>query len=200
MAVRIYQETAITYIDYLSRLYFKHKLKDIGRGVNGVVYQHPTMPNVVVKVAKAQRGLSVGDKWLAWCKKNQTNPYVPKIYALKKLNITPDSTDKKWARIHNTSGKFTFFICFMEKLAKVSTPEFEEWVHANHLEGALLRDPETKHSFWHVADGSLSSVRDANLRKVLLAARELGKLSNTDIQPKNCLWRGTQLVFVDPVV
>jgi hypothetical protein len=64
--------------DYKERLKDIEKMKSLGDGAYGEVFQHPRFSNVVVKVFDHKTDTSY-KKFLRWAQQHQNNPYIPKI-------------------------------------------------------------------------------------------------------------------------
>ena len=188
IANRIVAEKSWDYLDRLKSL----GIKPLGRGSKGTVFQHPTMPNVAVKVYERDDW----DKsvfWLRWCEKNQKNPYVPKIYRLGKLkNIELDVSETK----QNINA---YHVAFMEKLEKCPRPlVLETFTRTGALPDVINR----VRTFWDFEDKpKWASITDKNLLQVLKKIKSLsGTDSNgSDLIDANIMRRGKQIVFSDPV-
>lgn len=90
---------------YLDRLTSKEGIKKLGGGAFSQVFQHPHYGNVVVKVYTDKD--DVYKRYVAWCMKHQSNPYVPKIVEQVSYK-SPDTKEK-------------YHIVFMQKMTPVNT-------------------------------------------------------------------------------
>ena len=187
--IKRYSEEAEQYNAYLDRL-SRSGIKSLGSGRTGTVFQHPTLPNVAVKVYARQRREN-SHKWYKWCESHQQNPFVPKIYHLRKEDnlqfYEKDST--------------SFHIVFMEKLERVTFTTLLRFVQKNELQAAMVLASENK-GFFIGPQIEIDKVQDKNLRAVLTTVRKLSlsqRFASGDMHRKNFMRRGKQLVFTDPV-
>jgi hypothetical protein len=171
--------TAETYRQYVDRLRKVEKLKYIDEGAFGTVFQHPTMPNVVAKVVKRD---PANYKWLAFCRDNPSNPWLPKLYSITHLELD----DAKKA-----------YVVFMEKLKEARRTDFWETIEAIGMD-APLPDPGTNLDDPKAWKCLSETTKDKNLAKVALYF-STQKWETFDIRPDNCMLRGHQFVFVDPL-
>jgi len=161
---------AETYKEYTDRLEQQLKIQKLGEGSFGKVYQHPTLPNVVVKVVNKD---NANWDWWGFVKEQPKNPWVPKLYGLHDLVLD-----------NSTAG----FAVFMEKL---------EPMQAMGWEG--VRDFFFPFDVYDRNKWRLFAQRckDKHLAAV---AHYLGNCKwLLDVSRKNVMLRGHQPVFVDPV-
>lgn len=163
---------------------------EIGHGIAGAVFEHPSNPRVVVKV---QTGLSSAPdmKWVSWCAKNR-NPWAVKVLKVRTLPTVEIG-----------------FAIYMEKLLPATPNQVRNGLSvggaAGRSIGACLYQKGTHWKFLPDFNGDTSKVADAALGQVLgtiyaLTRRSQGRLEGTtDMKPSNFLMRGQQLVFVDPI-
>lgn len=103
------------YGGYVNRLIDKEKLRFLGQGKYGSVFQHPEFSNVAVKVFKATD--NAYRKYLRWCLRNQSNKYVPRIIS-----------------VHYRGDGKKIGIVFMKKLRRASKKQITELAkHATAL-------------------------------------------------------------------
>lgn len=159
--------------DYVLQLTDKYKIKLLGRGVGGHVFQHPTMPDVAVKVCTAKDVNYM--KYAKYCMKHSLNPWVPKIMHIED--------------VANSSGDY--HIVFMEKLRSISMREFSEF-----LEDVLSID-HLKPTDDEIHDAASMKHGDSDLQSLL---RYLVSFDDAlDFTAQNFMKRGKQIVFVDPL-
>lgn len=167
--------------DYLIRM-FRAGYKKLGKGLYSTVYENPMAPTPVVKIGTLDNNEG-SVVWLKWCINNK-NKFVPKVYGLY--------------LVKNSDGKI-YFIAFMEKLDKVKSDRYLY----NFSEAKGLVRPETSWvglpfcNRWTNAK-SLKGCNDQALKTVLTKLALLAKKYHLDMQGKNSMIRGEQLVFVDP--
>jgi hypothetical protein len=192
MAITNRPETAETYKDYIEILKRKYKLRVLGDGAFGTVFQHPTLKNVAVKVYRQVKWMSA-TKWLEWCKKHPENPYVPKIYKVDSLQIEQEGYQRY---LHN--------VVFMEKLSRVSSTFVDEVLQktgaSTHVLYKTVDEGRLVYEFYSDSRKNVRTLKDKKLAEVLLAIDQFGDQSDgTDLRYSNFLRRDQQLVFVDPV-
>jgi hypothetical protein len=186
MAISPYKQTVGDYIEQMKAKGFV----EIGHGIAGTVFEHPSNPRVVVKV---QTGLSNHSdmKWVSWCLKNR-NPWAVKVLKIRTLPTVDIG-----------------FAIYMEKLTPATANQVRNELTAGgaagRSSGACLYPKGTHWRFVPGFNGDTSGVADKDLAEVLsviykLTRRAQGKLQGaTDMKPSNFLMRGRQLVFVDPI-
>lgn len=110
--------------------------------------------------------------WLNWVRAHQTNPYVPKIYSLHRLRFRSKNT--------------IYFVAFMEKLKPLSQLKpISVWLELELLVGKYIANSGNA-----LNDPALKQVLDFLIRYRL----------DLDLQPRNFMIRGQQIVFTDPLI
>jgi hypothetical protein len=170
--------------DYVDDLIDNHKIKKLGMGDYGVVFQHPSDPNLAVKVMRSDEGNSIA--FLKYARKNwKSNPWLPKIFKIHEYE-------------HNDSGD-QYYIVFMEKLKPLPKPKYKEF-----MEKELGIKDEGQSGFYlgnDIGHDTIEDVvkvaKDKKLKAVLdfISHYEF----NTDLGVANLMLRGDQIVFVDPI-
>ena len=178
---------------YLTRLVKKHGIQKLGGGAFSQVFQHPEFKNVVVKVYTAKD--TVYKRYLSWCLKHQSDPYVPKII--------------KQVEYKSPSGE-AYNIVFMQKMTPVkSRIKFaRSMASLFKLNTRALEDLDLVRSLgmwgeqeedFEVIDDLVSAGKaDKDFTEVWRHIRTYGK-SKFDMHPGNVMFRGNQLVLTDPV-
>lgn len=176
--------------DYFKRLVKKHGIKKLGGGAFSQVFQHPQFHNVAVKVYRNKD--TVYRRYLAWCMKNQSNPFVPKIIEQVQFTGTSDP----------------YNIVFMQKMEPVGTNRF-----VNEVAKALGLTFIEREDLYDVYEDNLGSGREF-YRFMKQAAQsdrcnpDFARLwahvasygvDVVDFHAGNAMMRGRQLVVTDPV-
>lgn len=163
--------TAETYKEYTQRLEQQLKIKLLGEGEFGKVYQHPTMPDVAVKIVRRD---PANRDWWRFANTQSTNPWVPRVYGVHNIELDD-----------STSG----FAVFMEKLEPMQAMGWEG------VRDFFFPFDVYNPKLWRVF---AAHTKDKHLAVV---ADYLGKTRyKLDVSRKNVMLRGHQPVFVDPVV
>lgn len=180
---------ATTFGEYIKSLKSKG-IKVLGKGTNAVVLQHPTMPDVAVRVFHDDPGF---EQYLKWCKANPTNKYGLTIFDTKEDTIT--FGPKKRPR------KVQFV--FTEKLKP--TPDARNKEFARYAESLVGRKPQEDYfigdyqddfEFW---DNLAKQSKDKDLAKFAKWYCSLLEGFDTpDLHEDNIMLRGNQIVFIDP--
>ena len=186
------QNVAEPYSDYIDRLR-DEKQRQIGAGAYAGVFQHPKYKKVVVKVG--DEGFKVLP-YIKFALENQNNPYVPKIYGIRRFQN------------RSKNGLNKYFVLFLERLR-----EYE------HLSDSTKRRILYKHihpslSVWQEIDKaedffmevSLRDLREDLQRKptirsqhLLTVLKYLYNSRSSDLHDANIMRRGKyQIVFTDP--
>lgn len=178
---------AETLDEYVQRLE-KQGISSLGKGGFAKVFQHPTMPNVAVKLL-VERDPGY-ERYLQFCEtKGKGNPYCPKILQVVKAD-----------KIFDDPWDPNMVVVFMEKLAPISQHEFNTFhqyvsyladipiTHDNNL-----CDPET----WHLLSKQKDDVPLAKLAKALYVMYTSDQ-EDFDLHKANIMKRGQQLVITDP--
>ena len=180
--------------EYLDRVW-ELGIKHLGAGSFATVFQHPTDPNIVVKIVTRRDPAYLN--YLNWARKNQRNRYVPKILAVYKVRF---------------KFKDSAIIVFMEKLKPLKPAEWVQFAYS--LIGTKHKEI-TDMLFLHVTpvhtDERLrlrledygwiaKHTADKDLKEIMFVLPKLGK---PDLKRNNVLKRSgefhDQFVFVDPV-
>lgn len=177
---RVYAKTELIN-DYLKRLVTK-KIKTIGLGVEAMVFQHPTLPNVVVKLMGRHAGFA---DWAAVCLKHQNNPHLPKVYSMCSVTMK---------HIKNGDDKYHYLV-FTEKLQPVNGEIIEKGIGIDFFQW-LCDTTQPKPSKYLPY---LEEVSDPQLRSALLLAFKKPSGIIFDLSWENMMLRGgSQLVINDP--
>lgn len=184
----VMQLTAESLGTYLQRLEEEFKIHPIGDGGYSVVYDHPTEKNVIVKITIDD---PVYMSYVAFCRRNPLNRWLPHIWDVKKIELTSEPHRQVWAvfmpRLKRASEKFvseTFqveiapwvdFKAFTEK-RRLSYPQWRYVLR-------MAEDPDTK---------VLAAFLLRNFRYLDLHARNFMTRPGNEGEVK-------QLVFNDPI-
>jgi DNA topoisomerase IB len=171
------------------------KQRVIGAGLYAEVYQHPQYKKVVVKVGEENKRIL---NYIAFAVRNQNNPYVPKVYDIRRFR----------SRTSETYSPHNYFVLFLERLR-----EYER-LSNNTKRRILYQHVPPSLSVWqdmHKAEDffmdvsmrdlredlrELPTVRSQQLLKVL---DYLHKSHSIDLHDANIMLRGkSQIVFTDP--
>ena len=181
MSERVYAAAELI-DDYLKRI-LRDKIQVLGSGAEGTVFQHPTHPNIVVKIAPRFSG---SYSWAEESKKHKDNPFFLRIHGIFEVKL-------RHTRQGNEIG---YCLIFMEKLKPITNAltldaifgaAFLEWLQQSH-------NPKRSLFLKYVEE-----VKDPDA-KVALVTIVLHRPSHilVDITYSNILLRGNQPVFVDP--
>ena len=143
-------------------------LVTLGRGYNSIAYSRADLP-YVIKFAQRMDG---SYRWchLAMEKAYQSNPYIPRTYAIVEHSF-------QW-------------IVFQEKLTAGNDPDFSSRVH--HIDQLVFdyveknKHPGKINRQLLLAIEGIKSIFDLNS-------------DNVDIGIPNCMLRGNQIVITDPI-
>jgi hypothetical protein len=189
---------------YHQRLQKKHKMKTVGSGAYAVVYQHPQHTTMVVKVAEqGQDALA----WLSFVANNQNNPYVPKIYDVKRFQSNRAKQTGHWL-----ADSTHYYVVFMEKLSSYDklSDEAKEIVLFQHF-GPIVNKWTERHTvdnLFNVIIGDPRFIRGMKTQSrrsgvpspaLVQVMDVLDRMKYLDVHDQNVMMRGKQLVFVDPV-
>jgi hypothetical protein len=179
-------------------------LKHLGKGYSADVFQHPTMPDVAVKVFIYDPGFATYAKF---CAQHESNPYLLKIFDYhndpKGFNFEGSEGDKP-------NGLTSANIVFVEKLQPASSAAIK---HFTAYCEQLAKFPATGKTLGYYADYGNEKL---NLRLWAALAqqgrdRELQQFARwynkqikgddhiPDVHDSNVMVRGTQMVFSDPI-
>jgi hypothetical protein len=193
-------ETLEQYLQFLT----KQGIKRLGHGLSSAVFNHPTMPNVVVKVIVSSDPYYL--RYIEFCKKNPSNSWLPKVLGgpeTRLLDTDDDWTDKPSKDRKGVSVKQKVIFVFLEKL-RPSTP-LERATAVDYFWSLLKEQSEdnfpkfTRFSDFGPGDWKILSKQTKD-KYVATLADFLYKFDNyLDLHSANLMMRGTQLVFNDPV-
>jgi hypothetical protein len=156
------------YVNRLKKLGLEH----IGDGFNADVFQHPTMPDVAVKVVDAVDRQHFN--FTRWSMKHSWNPWVPKFHSIQMIDV-----------VNSTA----YGIIFTERLDRIGGYEYTQFTR-----DFFDTDPE-----FLCVDSvreALHQVDSDDLRTLLNFL--LRKPHSLDLHQENFMKRGDQIVFVDP--
>ncbi len=177
--------------EYQKRLK-KLGIKTLGQGNFADVFQHPTMPNVVVKLlTENDKGY---EKYVAFSEQHKGNKYVPKILGVhKEKDVFEGELDPD---LH---------LVFMEKLRPIEDDEYMEfgqYILDLGTDGATpsIMTSMTDHlndlPRWKSIARQTKDKDMAELAKFFLANAK-GKV-NLDLHDGNMMMRGSKPVITDP--
>jgi hypothetical protein len=179
---------------YLDRLVSKEGIQKLGGGAFSQVFQHPHYGNVVVKVYTDKD--AVYKKYVSWCMKHQSNPYVPKI--IEQVTYKSPETKEKYNIIFlqkmtpiKTVQKL---ISLLVKALKLNTAAAEDlpFMTAFGLEG------KEKDDFKLIDKYVRKGQADKDFTEVWNHIRTYGP-DKFDLHFGNVMLRDGQLVLTDPV-
>lgn len=175
--------------DYVKRLK-KLGIKQLGSGNFADVFQHPTMPNVVVKLlTESDKGY---EAYVKFSQKNKSNKYVPKILQVVEAD---KAFDKK--------GEYDMGdlrLIFMEKLEPIHYNKYVDFgehilkvsgVKAPNVEKALM-DVNT----WKKAAAQKKDPDLAAIAKFIVKTQ--GGAVQLDMHDGNMMMRGSSVIITDP--
>lgn len=183
--------------DYVADL-VKKRMKKIGQnGMFADVFQHPTLPNVAVKVyTLADRAYQ---EFHSWASHNQSNPYVPKFIGKPhEYEVDPEHEDDE--------PDFGYGIVFMEKLRDIGIPKYNKfWVNVfgekearRITSGTFDFDLQWEFEYKEVEKAiEMLGDKDPHLSDILDFI--VGSNRKIDLTERNIMLRGNQVVFVDPI-
>lgn len=178
---------------YVERLIKRHGINQIGKGYWGIVFQHPTHPDIVVKVYKGQD--QDYTKYLNWCQRNQDNPYVPKI-----IDVHSHEYLDKRKGVGNRDVRYQSFfeIVFMEKLKPVSLAEYKRQLKNLGINDFIDTGNVEDLTYDAFEEAYQEGYMDVDLAKWWKFIRTMPE-DRLDINHRNVMLRGKQLVFIDPL-
>jgi len=208
-AQRLLAETAYEYVKRLGKL----GIQSLGKGMYGQVFQHPTMPNVVVKLLLETDPMY--QKYVTFCQKHQSNPYVPKIIGVESAQKAFDTKDR-W-----NLEQANLYLVFMEKLTPASNKQYKAFGdYAANLANTQWRKQYSKKRtdiadkindstlFWG-GEETANELSRPNIWRYLETQKvdkNLAVLAKfffpdglyLDIHQNNVMMRGQQIVIIDP--
>lgn len=175
--------------DYVKRLK-KMGIKQLGSGRFADVFQHPTMPNVVVKLlTENDRGY---EAYVKFSQKNKNNKYVPRILQVVEAD---DAFDKK--------GQYdmgNLRLIFMEKLEPIHYNKYIDFgEHVLKCAGIEAKNMETslmEISTWQKCANQKEDRDLAAVAKFIVKTQ--GGDIEIDIHDDNVMMRGSNPVITDP--
>jgi hypothetical protein len=191
--------------DYFRRLEDELNIKRLGSGAFARVFQHPTHPEVVVKIF-TDEDLAY-KKYLKFCLANQGNKYVPKILSVHKHDHDPKKPEKDLSIDEIVDNRYT--LVFMEKLQPAKLEDLRAFIRAAPFESQELKDKQSKPYSFIVNLNSFDSPEWQDLAKQT-SDKELATIAKfftkilrdeehaLDLHDRNVMMRGSQLVFTDP--
>ena len=196
-------ETLEQYLHFLR----KQDIKKLGRpGLSAVVFEHPTMTNVAVKVIVSSDPYYL--RYVEFCKKHPNNPWLPKILSgpeTRLLDVDDDWNDKPSKDRKGISIKQKVIFIFLEKL-RSSTP-LDRANAVEHFWDLLKEQTDDPANFpkfirfsdfgpgdWKILSKQTKDPHIAALADFLYRFDKY-----LDLHSDNLMLRGSQLVFSDPV-
>jgi hypothetical protein len=181
--------TAETLDQYFDRLRAKG-IRNLGEGAFSVVFDHPTLPSVVVKVIYYKDATYMS--YVNLCKKHPSNPWLPKILGGPEIHVVDsDSTPM--------SVKQKVLFMFLEKLKPASSSSLSKAsIYLGTLLGLKLTAPSDFEVF-EPRDWEKLSYQNKDKDIATLASFLADHPDNLDLGPQNFMMRGSQVVFNDPV-
>lgn len=182
---------------YLDRLVSKEGIKKLGGGAFSQVFQHPHYGNVVVKVYTDKD--TVYKRYVAWCMKHQSNPYVPKI--VEQVSYKSPDTKEKYNIVFlqkmtpvNTVGKL---ISLLVKALQLDTRAAEDLPFMTAFGQAV--DAKGMFDDYKLIDKYVKLGRaDKDFTEVWKHIRTYGA-DKFDLHKGNVMLRDGHLVLTDPV-
>lgn len=181
--------------EYFNRLENELGIKRLGHGGFARVFQHPTHPEVAVKVFTD--GDTAYRSYLKFAQENQGNKYVPKILSVHRHVNNPKMRDKDRNIDQLVDDKYS--IVFMEKLTPITNQKFDDLeVHIGDLLGGqsvklkALSPGQWKKLSEQTTDKDLAAF--AKFMTRVLRSYSAG----SDLHMANVMLRGSQPVFTDP--
>jgi hypothetical protein len=180
---RLLAETVQQYIDRLKEL----GIKSLGDGSFAEVFQHPTMPNVVVKLLYEDDPGYL--KYLKFCQgKGKGNPYCPKILQVVQAKDAFDITTRIGENLPN------LHLVFMEKLKPINNTQYASFVALLHKSSGMRLSPEDRELWFHLS----RQIIDKDLAVVARFIYATSAKEDLDMHTGNVMKRGTQWVITDP--
>lgn len=191
-AQRLLAESMISYLTRLKKM----GIKQIGTGNYAHVFQHPTMPDVVVKLlTESDPGY---ESYVKFCQRNQSNKYCPKI-----LEVVDASKVFDTSLMYSQRG---LHLVFMEKLTPITKAEYVKFFrYMASLYGSTLLVNDHRiafeymrpESFWKSLASQSKDVDLAEVASFILNAFHNPSLT-VDLHDANIMKRGKQIVITDP--
>lgn len=191
------EQSKETIEDYRSRLR-DLKIKRVGSGIHADVYRHPKTDTIVVKVAQEWDAPMA---YLRYILEHQNNPYVPKVYSVR--------------RFERKKGRSQYYIAFIEKLKeyKLLNDKQKQRITEKHfgLDVVAFLGGGKKYNsgvFDYMTDPKgIALMRASNKKRGVPSKHLIDVLSfigtltgHIDLHQGNVMLRGDHLVITDPVV
>lgn len=183
-------ETLEQYLQFLT----KQRIKRIGRGLSSAVFNHPTMPNVAVKMIVSKDPYYL--RYVEFCKKNPGNPWLPKILGGPETRILDFEKDGVSAA---PVLKQKVIFVFLEKLKPATFNDIKASVTYFSTLASLNSGLRF---FADFGPGDWSALaKQTKDKNVAALASFLVRFDYDylDLHKGNFMMRGRQLVFLDPV-
>lgn len=191
--------------DYYKRLEQELNIQRLGNGAFARVFQHPTHPEVVVKVFTDED--KAYKAFLKFCLANQGNKYLPKILSVHHHDHTPKKKIKDRSIDELVDNKYT--LVFMEKLSTAKLEDLRKFIATAPFETQWLKDKQAKpYSFvtnlnsfntdeWQDLASQTSDPELSTVAKFFTKILK-NETHTLDLHDHNVMMRGSQLVFTDP--
>lgn len=179
--------------DYYNRLEHELKIKRLGSGAFARVFQHPTHPEVVVKIFTDED--HAYQSYLKFCLSNQSNKYIPKILSVHKHVHEPEKKNLSIDEL--VDNRYT--TVFMEKLKPATKAQIKKAIKDLPIELSSYTP-----SFAELEEEDFEALSKQTTDKDLASFAKfiLRVYKNDDHWPDlhnaNVMMRGSQLVFTDP--
>lgn len=164
-----------TFDDYVKSV----DLPEIGRGLRGVVYELPGEDRVL----KLFRNDPSYFEWVLFCEKHQTNPYIPRIRKLTRLNTAEPNC----------------YSVEIEKLKPVNQYKLRNFFESVAAHYGFTLNVRRRFIDWFSADEwakiGADTTEDISVVARWFSTREI----ELDLNHENVRVRGNQFVFADPV-
>lgn len=180
--------------EYFKRLQDELGIKRLGKGAFSHVFQHPTHPDVAVKVFTSSDEAYAA--YLRYVQKRQHNKYLPKILSVHEHTHVPSKDDTRSEVDRLVDDKYT--IVFMEKLRPATEKDVQVFLdHVQDLIGVKYTSMQAIGEKWQdLAD----QTQDPDLAQLAKAMVVMNNRYFVDLRgEKNVMMRGKQIVFTDPV-
>ncbi len=150
------------------------KLPIIGEGLCSIVYQHKD-PSKVIKVFDDSDYL----EWVKFSMAHKNNPFVPKVYSLKKVE--------------------TQHVVVLEKLLPVTQVELRNFFITLANQYDLRLNPANRFISWFT-EAELRLIGKDKNHLAEVCAWFADRVPLLDLHTDNVMKRGPQIVFADPVI
>jgi len=171
------QLLAETYDEYIKRLR-DLDVAEIASGEFGVIFQHPTMKDVAVKIVKADDAYM---QYVAFCRKNKGNPWLPEIIDVNESTLDDKRIDIVFMKVLKPATDKDVVLGFQTLAPGADLKRFSEQTRLSYPE-------------WMQAVRFAKGIDERQL--CVFMAKHFNRL---DLYTRNFMMRGTQLVFNDPL-